>query len=34
MIATKEVTKALQKMVNNKAPGKDKINVEPIKYTP
>ena len=30
----KEVTKALQKLANNKAPGKDNINVELIKYAP
>ena len=34
MITTKEVTKAVQKMANNKAPGKDNINLEVIKYTP
>ena len=34
MITTKEVTKAVQKMANNKAPGKDNINLEVIKYAP
>ena len=32
IITTKEVTKAVQKMANNKAPGKDNTNVELIKY--
>ena len=31
IITAKEVTKAVQKMANNKAPGKDNTNVELIK---
>ena len=34
MITTEEVSKAVTKMSNNKAPGKDNINVELIKYAP
>ena len=34
MITAKDVTKAVQKMANNKAPRKDNINVELIKYAP
>ena len=34
MITTDEVTKAVKQMANNKAPGKDNINVELIKYAP
>ena len=34
MIITKEVTKAVQKMTNKKAPGKDNINLELIEYAP
>ena len=33
-ITTEEITKAVTKMSNNKAPGKDNINVELIKYAP
>ena len=33
-ITAKEVKTAVWKMTNNKAPGKDKINVELIKYAP
>ena len=32
MITPEETTKAVQQMFNNKAPGKDNINVELIKY--
>ena len=32
MITAKEVAKTVQKMANNKAPGKDNINVKLIKY--
>ena len=34
MITLKELTKAVQKMANNEPPGKNKINVELIKYAP
>ena len=33
-ITAKEVKTAVWKMTNNKAPGKDKLNVELIKYAP
>ena len=34
IITAKEVTKAVQKMANNKVPGKENTNVELIKSTP
>ena len=34
MITAKEKTKVVQKMANNKAPGKHNINIELIKYAP
>ena len=33
-IATEEVISAVKMMANNKAPGKDNINIELIKYAP
>ena len=34
LITARKVTKAVQKMINNNAPGKGNINIEVIKYAP